>query len=86
MKTTLILFYLKILYAVLVLIVLSLMAYYVRGLTSKGGFSGKARAFFYAWVVFLAAAGITFHLLTAQLIPWVPWELRGDKNRPRNFH
>lgn len=82
MKTTLVLFYLKIFYAVLVVIVLSAMAYYVRGLTSKGGVSSRLKAVFYVWTIFLVAAGITFHLLTAWQIPWVHWELRRGTLKP----
>lgn len=82
MTTTIVLSYLKILYLVLTVIVLSLMAYYVRGLTSKSGLSGRAKALFYGWVLFLAAAGISFHLLTAWQIPWVHWELKRGTIKP----
>ncbi|OGB88548.1 hypothetical protein A3J44_05960 [candidate division WOR-1 bacterium RIFCSPHIGHO2_02_FULL_45_12] len=68
--------YLRIFYAALVLIVVSLMVFYVRGLTTKGETSGRLKAVFYGWLGFLVAVAILFHLLTAWQIPWVRWEIK----------
>lgn len=66
---------LKFLYLALVLIVLSLMAFYVRGLMTEGKSSGRLNAVFYGWIVFLIAIAIFFHIFTAWRVPWVHWEI-----------
>lgn len=66
---------LKFLYLALVLIVLSLMLFYVRGLTSAGKSSGRLTGAFYLWIGFLVAIAILFHVFTAWKVPWVHWEI-----------
>lgn len=66
---------LKVFYSVLVIIVLSLMGFYVYGLTSGRRPSLMAKAPFYGWIGCLVVAGIGLHILTAWRVPWVHWEL-----------
>lgn len=79
MKVVPLLFSLKIFYSVLVLIVLSLMAFYVRGVTSNRKVRGGMKALFYAWIGFLVFIAIMFHVFTAWNIPWVHWEINRDQ-------
>jgi|SRR3989344_799493 len=86
MQTTALTLYLKFFYASMVLIVISLMLFYVRGLTSEGKSSGRLKAVFYGWIGFLVAVAIGFHLLTAWQIPWVRWEVeRAGTKADREF-
>lgn len=75
-------FSLKVLYAALVLIVVSLMFLYVRGLTSTRPVPLKMKLTFFIWLFFLAAVAIIFHLFTAWRVPWVHWEIARDRIKP----
>ena len=74
---------LKLFYLALVLIVLSLMAFYVRGLTTTQA-QGKSRlnTIFYLWIGFLVAVAIFFHIFTAWKVPWVNWEISRLQTKP----
>ena len=69
---------LKMFYASMVVMVLSLMGIYVRCLTkpAAAAIPIRGKALFTGWIVLLVAAGIGFHLATALYIPWVSWELK----------
>ena len=75
---------LKVFYAVMVAIVLSLMGFYVRGLTktAEGAVPLRAKALFTGWIVLLVAIGIGFHVLTTLYVPWVSWELKRPHLKP----
>lgn len=74
---------LKFFYLALVLIVISLMAFYVRGLTSaaKEKRSSRLNVAFYCWIGFLVAIAILFHVFTAWKVPWVHWEISRSRTR-----
>ena len=70
--------FLKMFYAVMIVIVLSLMGFYVRCLTKPNvvAIPFRAKTLFTGWIVLLIAIGVGFHLGTALYIPWVSWELK----------
>lgn len=73
---------LKLFYSVMVVGVLSLMVFYVRGLTSEERVPTRVKVPFYGWIAFLIVAGVSLHLLTAWRLPWVHWELDRHKIVP----
>lgn len=83
MKVIQFLSYLKFFYLLIVLIVLSTMGFYVRGLVLNKKISIGSKALFYSWVGFLIGLAVLFHLVTAWKFPWVSWELNRDKIQPK---
>lgn len=69
-------------YSAMAMSVVSMMWYYVRGLTSGRASSWLAKVPFYGWIGFLATVSIAFHLLTAWQVPWVAWELQRTHINP----
>lgn len=66
---------LKVFFSVMSVIVLSLMGFYVRGLTSRQRVPTRVKVPFYGWIGFLVILAVSFHLLSAWQIPWKHWEL-----------
>ena len=74
---------LKASYSIMVAIVLSLILFYARGLTSKQKATVRlAVPFFYGWIGFLVVVAVSLHLLTAWQLPWVHWEFNKANIKP----
>jgi len=69
-------------YSAMVMSVVSMMWYYVRGLTSGRTASLPATRGFYGWIGCLAVVAISLHMLTAWQMPSVAWELQRTRMTP----
>lgn len=73
---------LKVFYSVMVAIVLSLMVFYARGLSSGRRTSLVAKVPLSGWIGPLVVAAIGLHVLTTLYVPWVEWELKQGRIEP----
>lgn len=71
-----------ILYSIYIVLVFTFMAWFVYSLTSPKKISLKIKISLTAWIIFLAALAVTFHIITYLKLPWVKWEILGKKIIP----
>lgn len=57
-------------YTLYVLAIMALMWWFSRRVTQEGPSTGMKPAFFYSWVGFLVALGVSLHFITYYTIPW----------------
>lgn len=75
----------KVVYAIYVTIVITLIGRFGIGITRQKKEAAKIGPFqkwvFYGWIGLLVFTGVGIHILTFNKIPWVKWDLNRDKLR-----
>ena len=75
----------KVVYAVYVTIVITLIGRYGIGITRQKKENAETVPFhkgvFYGWIGLLVFTGVGVHIMTFNIIPWVKWDLNRDKVR-----
>lgn len=66
-------------YSFYCIVIILLMAWFSRRVTTKGKSSAVKSVYFYSFVTFLAVLGVSLHIITTKTIPWV----EGDLHRSR---
>ncbi len=73
----------KVVYAIYVAIVITLIGGYGIGITRQRRETVKTGSFhkwvFYGWIGILVFTGVGIHIMTFNKIPWVKWDLNRDK-------
>lgn len=72
-----------ILFVVYSLLVFTIMGWFVYAVTHKRRIELKFKLELTAWIVFLAIAAVTFHVVTYLKLPWVKWEIMGQAMAPK---
>lgn len=72
-----------ILFVVYSLLVFTIMGWFVYAVTHKRRIELKFKLELTAWIVFLAIAAVTFHVVTYLKLPWVKWEIMSQAITPK---